>query len=58
MVIYFLKKTLIKILNFNNISNIILIKYFDFNNIFLIKYIIKLLKYISINNFINKFKKR
>ena len=33
------------------------IKYFNYKNVFLVKNIIKLLKYIDINNYIIKFEK-
>ena len=38
-------------------DNIILIKYYNTNKVFLAKYIIKLLKYININNYIIESKK-
>ena len=42
---------------FNIIFTIILIEYFNYNNVFLAKNIIKSLKYIKINDYIIKLKK-
>ena len=60
MIIYFKiqvqikMKTQIRALLFIKIFTTILIKYFNFSNIFLIENIIKLLKYIQINDYIIK----
>ena len=55
--IYLFYKTQIIILKINKIFIFTLVKYFNYSNIFLIIYIIKLLKYININNYIIKLKK-
>ena len=47
----------IKILLFKEIFIIILLKYFNYSNIFLTKNIIKFLKYIKINNLAIKLEK-
>ena len=63
MFIYFKKQVQIKakaqvlILLFDITSIIILVKYFDYSNIFSIENIAKLLEYIEINNYIIKLEK-
>ena len=57
MIIYLNKKAQIRILLFNKAFIMILVKYFNYNNIFLVENIIKLLKYTIINDYTIKLKK-
>lgn len=58
---YFIKKTQIKIkikiLLLDKTFTIILVKYFNYNNIFLLENVVKLSKYIKINHFTIKLEK-
>ena len=49
--------TILQALLFDKISNFILVKYFNYNNILLIKNTMEFLKQIGINNYVIKLKK-
>ena len=57
MLIYLEKKAQIGALLFNKAPIIIFAKYFNYNNIFLVKNVTKFPEYIRINNYIIKLKK-